>query len=434
MNPNSRLFLVVNRLKMISSRERLRVMAVAVLLVISLVSLFVSKSCGNDKISAIAKATGSKKDKIPKQVISHFVNREFNETLSNTEKVVLSDDTFDIELSVYPPLQKKLHQLLVRYHPRCGAVVVMRPATGEVLAAVSYRNEKEESFLPEFRNMLFWNEYPAASLFKIVTTAGVLEYRLMNAGDGINVTGNLWTLYKRQLQQDKPNRWSRLISMREAFTRSINPFFGKVGMYVLGADRLNTTAGKFLFNYPIAFDLPLGESRYVPPVDGYEAAALASGFNRLTTITPIHAAMMAGAVANKGSVANPKLIKSIHLDNKILYDGGCDTTYNLIRSETARETMNVMGEVVRRGTARKGFAHILRGGGMAGIQMGGKTGNLNSDNPRGRCDWFAGFAIDSKNPKNSICVAVVTVHGPYWNVHSSYLGAEAISIYLKNFK
>jgi cell division protein FtsI/penicillin-binding protein 2 len=433
MNSNNRLSLYVNRLKAISS-ERLRLSVVTILLAVSIISLFVSKSCEFDRLGSIVKVVGTNNHDIPKPVTAYFVNREFNETLSDSERVVSSSDTFNVELSIYPMLQKKLHQLLVRYHPRCGAVVVMRPATGEVLAAVSYRNEKEENFLPESINMLFWNEYPAASLFKIVTTAGVLEYRLMNAGDGINVTGNLWTLYKHQLQQDKPNRWSRFISMREAFTRSINPFFGKVGMYVLGADRMNVTAGKFLFNYPIAFDLPLGESRYVPPINGYEAAALASGFNRFTTITPIHAAMMAGAVANKGNVSNPKLIRSIRKDNKVLYVGGCDTMYNLIRSETARETMNVMGEVVRRGTARKGFAHILRGDGMSGIQMGGKTGNLNSDNPKGRCDWFAGFAIDSRNPENSISVAVVTVHGPYWNVHSSYLGAEAIQTYFKNFR
>jgi cell division protein FtsI/penicillin-binding protein 2 len=222
--------------------------------------------------------------------------------------------------------------------------------------------------------------------------------------------------------------------MREAFTRSINPFFGKVGIYILGADRLNETAGKFLFNFPIAFDFPIGESRYVPPTDAYEAAALACGFNSLTTITPIHAAMMAGAVANRGSVANPKLIKTIYVGDNARYVGGCDTTYNLIRAETSRETMKVMSEVIRKGTARKGFAHILRGSSLSDIQMGGKTGNLNSESPRGRCDWFAGYALDSKNPENSICVAVVTVHGPYWNVHSSYLGAEAIKTYFSSFK
>ncbi|MBL8029293.1 MAG: hypothetical protein JNL74_22920 [Fibrobacteres bacterium] len=415
--------------------ERIRIIAAAVLLAVAIFIIAV-RSCGDSEKKIIPSALSSPfkkgKPKGPADVVRHYSEREFNETLADKETVTASDKSYNVTLTVSPELQRKLYKLMVKYHPRCGAAVVIRPSTGEVLAAVSYRNDKEESFLPESRNMLFWNEYPAASLFKIVTTAGVLEYNLMNTADGINVTGNLWTLYKRQLQQDAPNRWSRLISMREAFTRSINPFFGKVGMYILGPDRLNTTAGKFLFNHPIAFDLPLGASRYVPPNDPYEAAALACGFNSFTTISPIHAAMLAGAVVNNGKVANPKLFREITRDGKAVFNGGVDTMYSLITSATSKETMKVMSEVVKKGTARKGFAHLNRSRSFDNIRMGGKTGNLNSTSPRGRCDWFTGFAYDSRKPSDAIAVAVVTVHGPYWNVHSSYVGAEAINFYFSN--
>ncbi len=410
-----------------SLNRNARIIGAGVLLVVAIITSFLVP--GKQKGDNPKKTSERTKAVIPVSVVSALMERDFDATLSDLELVVSGEDTFSVNLSIIPPLQKHLAMLMRRYRPRCGAAVVINPLSGEVYAAVSYKNEKELNHLPEVNNMLFWNEYPAASLFKIVTASGVFEHGLMSTNDGVNVSGNLWTLYKNQIKQDTPNRWSRIISMKEAFSRSINPFFGKVGIYILGKERMNETAANFLFNKAINFDLPLAVSKYQPPDDDYEAAQLASGFNRITTITPIHAALIAGAMANGGKVVNPWFIKSVWKGEKEIYAGRCDTVYSLVSEVAAKKTKGIMGEVVRSGTARKGFAHLGRDKHWRDIGLGGKTGTLSSANPRGRCDWFAGFAEDNGKAHSSIAVAVVTVHGQYWTVHSSYLAAEAIRVY-----
>jgi len=364
----------------------------------------------------------------PKSVANYLVTRPFDSTFKAAQTFVDKNDTLQVKLTLDDILQKRIYLLMTRYKPRCGAAIVIKPMTGEVLAAVSYRNDKETESLPQCNNMLFWNEYPAASLFKIVTATGAMEYGLVNPDDELNVTGSYYTLYKSQLK-DRAVPWARRISIRQAFSKSINPLFGIVGQRILGAERLNKTAERFLFNQAIHFDLPVLCSHYVPPQDDYETAERACGFNKSTTISPLHAVLISGAIAADGTIKGPYLVESVKNRDKTVYQHGADTAYTLASKETALLTRTIMGDVVREGTARKSFNDLRRLKDYQRFKLGGKTGSLDSVNPRGRCDWFTGFAIDPDNPQNSIALAVVTVHGAFWTVHSSYIAAEAIRCY-----
>jgi penicillin-binding protein A len=364
----------------------------------------------------------------PKSVANYLVSRPFDSTFKAAQTFIDKGDTLQVRLTLDDILQKRIYLLMTRYKPRCGAAIVIKPMTGEVLAAVSYRNEKETESLPQCNNMLFWNEYPAASLFKIVTATGAMEYGLVNPDDELNVTGSYYTLYKSQLK-DRAVPWARRISIRQAFSKSINPLFGMVGQKILGAERLNKTAERFLFNQAIHFDLPVLSSHYVPPQDDYETAERACGFNKSTTISPLHAVLIAGAISADGTIKGPYMVESVTNKDKIIYHHGADTAYTLASKETALLTRTIMGDVVREGTAHKSFNDLRRLKDYQRFKLGGKTGSLDALNPRGRCDWFTGFAIDPDNPGNSIALAVVTVHGAFWTVHSSYIAAEAIRCY-----
>ncbi len=365
---------------------------------------------------------------VPKNISSFLLSRSFDSTLASSETFIDKTDTVQIKLTLDEVLQKRIYLLLSRYKPRCGAAIVLKPMTGEVLAAVSYRNPKDSEFLPDCGNMLFWNEYPAASLFKIVTVSGAMEYGLINPDDELRITGSNYTLYKSQLTE-RAVPWSRRISIRDAFAKSVNPLFAMVGLKILGKERLNKTAERFLFNQAIRFDIPVLCSKYVPPIDDYETAERACGFNKSTTISPLHAVLIAGAIASDGSIKGPYLVDSVTEKGHTLYSHGRDTTYSLVTRETSLLTRTIMSGVVKDGTARKGFKDLKRVKALDFLKLGGKTGSLDGINPKGRCDWFAGFAIDPENPGNSIAMAVVTVHGAFWTVHSSYIAAEAIRAY-----
>jgi cell division protein FtsI/penicillin-binding protein 2 len=363
-------------------------------------------------------------------VADFLLTKPFDSTFKAEETFIDKNDTLQVRLTLDETLQKRIYLLMTRYKPRCGAAIVMKPFTGEVLAAVSYRNDKETEFLPQFSNMLFWNEYPAASLFKIVTAAGAMEYGLISPDDELKITGSNYTLYKNQLK-DRSVPWARRVSIREAFSKSVNPLFGMIGQRILGSERLNKTAERFLFNQAIRFDLPVLSSKYVPPQDDYETAERACGFNKSTTISPFHAVLIAGAIAADGTIKGPFLVESVKGRGRVLYRHGADTAYTLASRETSILTRNIMSDVVREGTARKSFADLRRMKNYERLCLGGKTGSIDALNPKGRCDWFTGFAIDPENPANSIALAVVTVHGAFWTVHSSYIAAESIRCYYR---
>ncbi|MFH0921034.1 MAG: penicillin-binding transpeptidase domain-containing protein [Fibrobacterota bacterium] len=361
----------------------------------------------------------------PDDIACYLGRKAFDSTLCALDTAVNGTDTLVLRLTVDDTLQRRIWTLMRRYRPRCGAAMVFRPATGEVLAAVSYRNEKDSAYLPDTPNMLLWNGYPAASLIKIVTVGEAMERGLLQPNDALSVSGSFYTLYRSQLKET-PARWSRRVTVRDGFARSVNPLFAKIGLHVLGSDRLNKAAERFLFNRPLGFDLPVPASRWIPPADDYATAEAACGFTRATTITPVHAALLAGAACNSGRVSNPYIVRSVDRKGEPFYRHPEDTAFTLVSPATARCLRDLMGEVVIKGTARKGFRQLQKLPCCRGLEMGGKTGSLDAESPKGRCDWFTGFARDPDRPAEGIAVAVVTVHGAFWTVHSSYIASEVI--------
>ena len=79
------------------------------------------------------------------------------------------------------------------------------------------------------------------------------------------------------------------------------------------------------------------------------------------------------------------------------------------------------------GTGRKSFRQMVKNRKFEEIEMGGKTGSLQGDNPKGKVDWFVGYAID-ENEK--IAIAAITVNKEKWTVKSTYL---AQSMFRKHF-
>ena len=102
-----------------------------------------------------------------------------------------------------------------------------------------------------------------------------------------------------------------------------------------------------------------------------------------------------------------------------------------ITAATARELRQMMQAVVKYGTATKQFRIIRNSRRFDDFIYGGKTGSIDKDGI-GRVDWFVGYAVHPQKIDERIAVGVLTVHGAYWTVHSSYLAAEAMRTYLKS--
>lgn len=335
-----------------------------------------------------------------------------------------------IHYSIDTTLQRIGREYLRRYHPKYGAVVVLDPATGRVRSLISYTNEGEELL---GANLFCRSIFPAASIFKTVAAAGAVEKMGLRSRSKLRTRGRNHTLYNSQLVKELES--FREVTFTEAFAYSINPVFGRIGIFKLGADGLNEYAVKFGFNESIPFELDNEKSAFVYPDSTFAVAEMASGFNQSTTLSPLFGALIAAGISQQGKIYAPTLVDSItdlataekvYARSRILWRMP-------VQKETADEVVSLMKDVARFGTARKSFRYIKKSYRFEDIDYGGKTGSIDKEG-MGKVDWFIGFSRHKSDPKQHIATGIVTVHGDYWTVHSSFIGAEMMRKYIRRIQ
>jgi len=317
-------------------------------------------------------------------------------------------------------VQNFIGRLMNQYHPRYGACAVIDSKTGRVLALTSH----QEPGTPDVGGRLFLrNVFPAASIYKTITAAAAIETARYTVDTRVPVSGRSHTLYMSQLKKNM--RSPKEIPFEDAYAQSINPVFGRIGMYGVGKKVFEEYNARFGFNGAIPFELLTDTSKVTVPEDTtYEMAQLASGYNRKTSISPLHGALIASAVAEGGTMPNPRLVDSItSLDGKCLYRSVASMWKTPISDSAAAELKAMMGQVVDSGTARKTFRLLKRCNGADLLELGGKTGSIKVDS-LGNIEWFIGFAVKRGSPEGHLALAVVTAHGGNLTVHSHYIGAE----------
>lgn len=337
--------------------------------------------------------------------------------LGNSEKLKVLY-TFDYEL------QQELENLMHQYGSDYSSVVAMDPATGRILAMASY-----EMGEPSKENWALKATFPAASIFKIVTASAAIEKYDVSPEMEMGYTGGNYKLYKRDLFNEN-KKWARWISFREAFGKSINIFFGKLALKFMHADDLMTYAQKFYFNKDLSGDLPAesGKAALISS-EPYHVAEVASGFNSMNTLSPVHGALIASAIVNDGVMNSPYIVDSLlRANGTAFYKSASLALENPINVTTARKLRDLMGETIEHGTSRKSFKELTRAKQYSIVEAGGKTGSLNGNNPKGKTDWFVGYA---RLGNRMLAISVVNVNKNYWKVKSSYIAQRLIKKYFK---
>lgn len=343
---------------------------------------------------------------------------QVNISLLGAEESVKVLYTFDYEL------QKEVDHLMRQYASDYASVVAMDPATGKILAMASYEEGK-----PSKENWALKATFPAASIFKIVTASAAIEKYNVSPDLELGYTGGNYKLYRRDLFNEN-QKWARLISFRDAFARSINIFFGKMALKFMRADDLMTYAQKYYFNKDLAADLPVESGKAILlSKEPFHVAEVASGFNSLNTLSPVHGALIASAIINDGVMQSPYVVDSLLRPNgTVVYKAAPFTLDNPITLTTAQKLRDLMSETIENGTSRKAFKELTRAKKYSIVEAGGKTGSLQGSNPKGKTDWFVGYA---RLGTRMLAVSVVTVNKSVWRVKSSYVAQRLIKQYFK---
>ncbi len=330
-----------------------------------------------------------------------------------------------IQYTIDPELQKASEKLLKSYKPDYGAIVMMDAETGRILSLASFQKSNQNA-----ENLALRGSFPAASIFKIVTATAALDKYDVTPDTRVAFNGGNHTLYKKNVMSDKVNRWTRNMSLREAFARSINTVFGRLTLERLAPQDLEEYATRFGFNTKFQTDLMFEHGvTEIPKEKSFHLTEMASGFNKVTRMSPVQGAMIAASIVEDGVMRVPYIVEKVKgPDGQVLFKSEPITLTHTMTPQGADKLKELMEATIRQGTSRKSFRTLVKDKKLRELIVGGKTGSLTGDNPKGKVDWFVGYATDERQ---KIAIAALTVNVNYWTVKSAYL---AQSLFRTHFK
>ena len=321
-------------------------------------------------------------------------------------------DTRHVGSSVQITVDASLQAYIASAFPRGynGAVCVTNYKTGEILAMVSMPNYDpmnasggEEGVIDTaYLNRCLQGMYTPGSIFKIVTLASALDYDPNVLSQAFTCSGT-WAYEGGDIVCMSGRTAHGDINLKSAFTRSCNVTFGKLA-YQLGIERMNETAERFGFNENFKFgDFVIYNSSFPDSVSNMNELVWAGIGQGEVLVTPLHMAMISGAVANGGEMMQPYLVKNITTALGQNVKTGAPAVYRRVMSESTANTITeYMYETVKSGTAGKAA--------IKGLTVCGKTGSAETSNNKEKATnaWYTGFIYDDRHP---YAVSVVIEEG-----------------------
>ena len=328
-----------------------------------------------------------------------------NRAFSRVERPATAGVTLELTIDKYIQhiAERELRAVMREHHAAGGSVVVLDPATGEILALANEPTFNPNTFLlsnaDARRNRATQDVYEPGSIFKIVTASAALEEGVFHPDQMIDTSPGVIYFGSRPISDV---RNYGLLSFADVVVKSSNVGASKISL-ALGPERLGRYVRRFGFGQTISRDFP-GESRGIvhdpSRLTDSDLASVSMGYN--ISVTPLQMAAAMNAVANGGELIEPRLVRAL-----LSEEGRREVPRRVIRRaitpETAATMTRILEDVVTRGTARAAR--------LAGYTVAGKTGTAEKlidghyAETNHNVATFVGF-VPSTRPELTILVVV----------------------------
>lgn len=291
-----------------------------------------------------------------------------------------------------------------------GAIVVLEPSTGKILAMVSKPDFNPNTLATEWDdivadtnaesvlvNRATSGKYPPGSIFKILTALEYIrenpttynEYRYQCSG-GISDGVNILHCYGNEVHGS--------IDLKESFAESCNTSFANIGLS-LDADKYAKFCESMLFNQSLPTDLEASKSSFVLNSSSGTSQVMATAIGQgETLVTPLHMAMISAAIANDGILMRPYVVDRIeNAEGTQVSSSQPKEAGTLLSLQEASILQEYMKAVVTEGTGSK-----LNG---LSYEAAGKTGSAEYSDAKDTHAWFVGYA--HQEGKEDIAIAVI---------------------------
>jgi penicillin-binding protein 2 len=348
----------------------------------------------------------------------------------------------DLTLSIDIALQRKAEEA---FDGRAGALVALRPGTGEVLGLVSSPSFDPNKFakgisyddwvslskdekLPML-NRAIQSQYPPGSTFKIITAIAALSEGVMDEHTSVDCKGGI--RYGKWHFGCWKKSGHNFVSVHRALVESCDVFFYEAGKR-LGIDTIYDYASRFGLGK--ATGIPLGSEREgLIPNTGWKREkkkepwyigetfvnSIGQGY---VSVTPLQLAEMTSAVANGGTVYKPLILKDAE---------PVPVTSSGVRPEILEKIRHYLSDVVNEpnGTGWVAKSDVTMIGGKTGTAQVVGIRKDSRDLPEKFRDhaWFVAFAPVERP---DIALSVLVEHGGHGGSAAAPVAKKAIEAYM----
>jgi len=381
-----------------------------------------------------------------RQVLVDSLGRELG-VLSEVEAVIGGELRLTLDLHI----QSVADSLLA---DRVGAILVMDPRNGEILAMASapgfdpnqFSSRLSEADWSELvndpdhplQNRVIQSSYPPGSIFKPVMALAGLEQGFLEEGTRVFCRG-AGEYYNRVFRCWAPGHG--FMNVESALCFSCNIFFYELGMK-MGIEKIAAEAAALGLGERTGVDLPAERSGILPSPEwkmrtrgekwyAGETISVAIGQGALST-TPLQLLRAICAIAMDGRLVTPHLLLNVERGSGP--PPSWPVRYLGLNPDHTRLIKNGMWASVNAG-GTGGRAHV------AGPDICGKTGTVQvigseraralKENAGGFADhsWFVGFA---NRDLPEVAVAVFVEHGGKGGAAAAPLARELFQAYFGN--
>ncbi|MBR58846.1 MAG: hypothetical protein CMH54_12605 [Myxococcales bacterium] len=284
-----------------------------------------------------------------------------------------------------------------------AAYVAIDIETGEIRAIISH-----DATSDRVSDEAFKARAPAASIFKIVTSASLIQ-RGLHANSQVCSHGGSSGVEKEHLRDSAKH--DRCETLRDAFAHSRNSAFAKLADRFTTTQSLSHAATSLGFNSEIPFTYPLSPSKATIPTSKLARARLAAGFSAVS-LNPVHAALIAATIARGGTFPLPRLTQ-----------GTIDPTQirRVLPRRSAKTLQQLMRATVTSGTGRRTL-------GRSRTPSAAKSGTLSAfrNGKRAHNTWMMGyFPVDEPR----IAFAALVVNDEVWHIRAGDVAKKAMDLY-----
>ena len=231
-----------------------------------------------------------------------------------TKPVKGKDVTLTIDAAVQHVCEKELMKSIEKFKAHRGAVIVMNPRNGEILAYAVYPYYDPNNFKSatnfQIKNWTLTDVFPPGSTFKIITVASAMELGKINRFSKINDTGKIkvgwWTIKNYDYNRHpKPG----MIDLVYLFEHSSNVGSVLVAQ-MMSRYEFYDMLKKFGYGQKTGIDLPGESVGLLKPAGRWDSSDHASmGYGYGSSVTAIQMVAAVAAIANDGMWITPHVIK-----------------------------------------------------------------------------------------------------------------------------